>query len=425
MQDLDYRPRIVDSALEEYLQIFGAVCVEGPKWCGKTRTSKVHSNSVFELADPAGNFNNRHLAEVNCAEVLLGSNPLLLDEWQEVPLLWDAVRFEVDRRGGASGQFILTGSATPRRKGILHSGAGRIGLLRMRTMSLFESGDSTGEISLRQICDNQPLKSPIRRVELKHLAELVVRGGWPGILGKSLRSAQILTKEYIKAVLEEDIQKLEGVERNPHKMELLLRSLARNESTMASNATLRNDIKTEDKEEISAESVAVYLDVFRRMFLTDNQRAFSPKIRSSVRVKQGEKLHLADPSLACALLGFSPQGLINDLSTFGFLFEALCERDLRVYASLFDGELYHYRDYKGKEIDAILQLEDNEWVAFEIKLGANKIEEAEQNLLSLREAIIKDGQKPPKSMCIICGLADMAYTLPSGVHVVPITMLGV
>ncbi len=414
-------PRVIDETVERYLKSFGAVCIEGPKWCGKTWTSSYHCRSEIFIGDPANGFQNRALAEISPSLVLEGNAPRLIDEWQEVPSLWDAVRFEVDRRG-EPGQFLLTGSATPKRKGVLHSGAGRIGKLRMRPMSLYESGDSSGKIRLRDLCAGKLTPAMTGDVELKQLARLTVRGGWPGIL-KAQEADSLLPEAYLNAVIDDDVYRIDGVKRDSTKMRLLLRSLARNESTTVTNKTLKNDIKEADDEDIDVETVAAYLDVFDRLFLTDNQQPFSTRLRSSVRVKQAEKRHFCDPSLACALLKATPQKLIDDLETFGFLFEALCERDLKIYAESFDAQLFHYQDYAGNEIDAVVELPDGNWCGVEIKLGANRIDEAAENLVRIRKGIEKDGGKLPTALCVLCGLSNAAYRRPDGVFVVPITAL--
>lgn len=423
MDRQNYRPRIIDRQVEEYLSAFGAVCIEGPKWCGKTWTSSYHSKSEIYLGDPAGNFQNRQLAELSPALVLEGETPRLIDEWQEVPPLWDAVRYQVDQTA-RKGQFILTGSATPNHKGILHSGAGRIARLRMRTMSLWESGDSSGKVSLEQLCHGALTPAMTGEVDLKRLIGLIVRGGWPGSLGLPPEQAALLPAQYLDAVIDDDVYRIDGIKRDTQKMRLLLRSLARNESTTATNKTLMRDIKAVDDEDIDANTVAAYLDIFKRLFLTENQPPFSSSIRSSVRVKQAEKRHFADPSLACALLKATPAGLLGDLETLGFLFEALCERDLRIYAESFGAHLYHYQDYKNQEIDAVIELPDGQWCAFEIKLGANQIDAVADNLLVIQRQIEADPDgKPPAVLCVLCGMANAAYQRPDGVFVVPITAL--
>lgn len=423
MKRQDYRPRIIDKTLQEYLSTFGAVCVEGPKWCGKTWTSSYHCASEIYLGDPAGNFQNRQLAELSPALVLEGEAPRLIDEWQEVPPIWDAVRFKVDETS-QKGKFILTGSATPNHKGILHSGAGRIGKLRMRPMSLYESGDSSGQVSLKELCAGNVKPVMTGEVPLKRLIELIVRGGWPGSLGLSLEQAALLPHEYLNAVIDDDVYRMDGVKRDTSKIRLLLRSLARNESTTATNKTLIGDIKATFDEEIDSNTIAAYLDIFKRLFIIDNQPPFSTGVRSSVRIKQAEKRHLADPSLACALLRATPDSLLHDLETLGFLFEALCERDLRIYAESFGGGLYHYQDYRNQEIDAVVELPNGSWCAFEIKLGANQIDGAAANLLKIRKQIEADPKgQPPAVMCVLCGLTNAAYQRPDGVVVAPVTAL--
>ena len=423
MDRQNYMPRIIDRQVEEYLSAFGAVCIEGPKWCGKTWTSSYHSRSEIYIGDPAGNFQNRQLAELSPALVLEGETPRLIDEWQEVPPLWDAVRYQVDQNP-QKGQFILTGSATPNHKGILHSGAGRIARLRMRPMSLWESGDSSGKLSLQSLCHGEMTPAMTGEVDLKALIGLIIRGGWPGSLGLSSEQAALLPAEYLNAVIDDDVYRMDGIKRDTHKMRLLLRSLARNESTTATNRTLIRDVKAIDDADIDSNTIAAYLDIFKRLFITDNQPPFSVGIRSSVRIKQAEKRHFADPSLACALLKATPASLLGDLETLGFLFEALCERDLRIYAESFGASLYHYQDYKNQEIDAVIELPDGTWCAFEIKLGANQIDAAASNLLEIKKQIEEDPKgKPPAVLCVLCGMANAAYQRPDGVFVVPITVL--
>ena len=296
-----YKPRVIDGAVQKYLDTFGAVCIEGPKWCGKTWTSSYHSNSEFMIGDPSNNFQNRSLAELSPAIVLEGETPRLIDEWQEVPPIWDAVRYTVDQRA-KKGQFILTGSSTPKRKGVLHSGAGRIGKLRMRTMSLYETGDSSGVVSLRELCNGKLTPVLTGEVNLRDLANYVVRGGWPENLDVPIENASILPQSYLDAILDDDSQRIDGKKYDVGKMRLLLRSLARNESTTATKRKLLSDIRDIDDETIDADTITTYLDVFSRLFLIDNQLPFATNIRSSVRVKQAEKRHFCDPALACALL---------------------------------------------------------------------------------------------------------------------------
>ncbi len=418
-----YKKRVIDEQVVRYLQNFGAICIEGPKWCGKTWTSSFHSKSEILLGSPDNNFQNRQLAMISPSIVLEGETPRLIDEWQEVPPIWDAVRYTVDQRGEKS-QFILTGSSTPDRKGILHSGAGRIGKLHMRTMSLYESGDSSGIVSLKDLCNGFLTQTLTGNVDLRDLIYYAVRGGWPGNLGVSVEDAQILPESYINAIIDDDAQRIDEIKYDKQKMNLLLRSLARNESTTATQNKLLNDIKAFDDELIDRNTVAVYLNVFERLFLLDNQPPFSSNIRSSIRVKQSEKRHFCDPALACALIKATPEKLLKDLRTFGFIFEAMCERDLKIYAESLGANVFHYQDYKNRELDAVIELDDGRWCAFEIKLGVNQIDAAAENLLNIRDEISKEKNGvPPSVMCVICGLSTAAYRRPDGVFVVPITAL--
>ena len=418
-----YKKRIIDETIETYLKISGAICIEGPKWCGKTWTSAFHSKSEFLVGDPYNAFSNRQLAELNPSLVLQGETPRLIDEWQEVPSLWDATRAEVDSRN-KKGQIILTGSSTPKTKGILHSGAGRITRLRMNTMSLFESGDSTGAISLQDLCNGNLQDQMVEEASLSQLAYLIVRGGWPANIGSDILAAHLMPKSYMTSVISTDLNKLDdGVEYSAHKAELLLRSLARNECTCASDLSLLNDIGETENESLGRNTVTKYLESLNRLFLFNNQKPFSPNFRSSIRIKQMEKRHFSDPAMACALLNLTSTKLLQDLNTFGFLFESLVERDLDIYSQSFGGKLFHYQDYKNNEMDAVIELEDGEWCAFEIKLGAKRIEEGAKNLIKVSSEIAKSGGKPPKIQCVICGLSNAAYRRADGVYVVPITAL--
>jgi len=420
---MKYLPRIVDTIISEKMSTFGALLIEGPKWCGKTMTASQHCKSIFNLGDPSQNFSNRTLARTDISLVLKGEKPRLIDEWQEVPPIWDAVRMEVDKSND-KGQFILTGSATPNRKGVLHSGAGRIGRLKMRTMSLYESGDSSGQISLEALCNGHLDNVFVGDQGLNEIIELIMRGGWPANIGIAAKQAAQVSQDYIQAVIEDDVSSIDGIKRDTSKMLLLLRSLARNESTTATISTLSKDVAGSDVAGIHRTTVNEYLDIFKRMFLTDNIPPFSSELRSSTRLKKAEKRHLADPSLACALLRATPEKLLKDLNTLGFLFESLCMRDLRVYAESFDAHLYHYQDYNNDEIDAVIELRDGEWCAFEIKLGANKIDEAADNLLKIQKKLEADTKaRAPKTLCVICGLTNAAYQRKDGVFVVPITAL--
>lgn len=420
----NYRRRIVDDKIEHYLKLFGAICIEGPKYCGKTWAGRYHSKSEILLHKKTGEAsNNVELAKISPSLILEGKKPKLIDEWQEATNLWDEIRADVDKTG-LKGQYILTGSSTPNRKGISHSGAGRYGKIYLRTMSLFESGDSTGDISLKELCDNKLKQKLTGEVDLRHLAGLIIRGGWPGNLEYSPKDSSEAISEYIKLIIDDDLIRLDGVNRDKHKVKLLLKSLARNESTTVSNMTLKKDISDVDNEDIDIDTIASYLNALDKLYLLDNDEPFSSNIRSSIRVKQLEKRHFADPSIACSLLNIKEEEkLINDLNTFGFLFEAMVERDLKIYADSFNAKCYHYQDYQNREVDCVIELENGEWCAFEIKLGANKIDEGAKNLLKLKEGIEKEKGKTPSILCVICGLSNAVYKRPDGVYVVPITAL--
>ena len=420
----NYRRRIADDKIEHYLKLFGAICIEGPKYCGKTWAGRYHSNSEVLLHNKTGeSSNNVELAKISPSIILEGAKPRLIDEWQEATNLWDEIRADVDRTG-LKGQYILTGSSTPNRNGISHSGAGRFGKIYLRTMSLYESGDSTGDISLKDLCSKNLKGKLTGEVDLKHLAGLIIRGGWPGNLRYSPKDSSEIIEEYIKLIIDDDLIRLDGVNRDKHKVKLLLKSLARNESTTVSNMTLKKDICDRDNEDIDIETIASYLNALDKLYLLDNDEPFSTNIRSSIRVKQSEKRHFADPSIACSLLNITEEEkLIHDLNTFGFLFEAMVERDLKIYADSFNAKCYHYQDYKNREIDSVIELENGEWCAFEIKLGANKIDEAAKNLLKLKKEIENENGKAPSVLCVICGLSNAAYKRPDEVYVVPITAL--
>ena len=418
----DYKERLIEKKLDEQMQSFGAVCIEGPKYCGKTWTGLSRAESVAFIGDPERNFQMRIMAQLSPDLVLQGDIPRLIDEWQEVPLLWDAIRFYVDK-AGRKGQFLLTGSATPNHKGILHSGVGRISKLQMDTMSLFESGDSSGQVSLRAIFDEGIEPQLCSEVSLEKLIYLTVRGGWPGNLTVSQKNCGELAREYLKTVIDDDVYRVDGIQRDSRKMWSLIRSLGRNESTLVSNANLRRDVEAKDEVSIDPDTISQYLDIFSRLFLLYDQPAFSTHLRSSRRLLKAPKRHFIDSSLAIAAMEISPEMLLHDLHTFGFIFESLCEHDLKIYAQVNDGELYHFRDDKGNEVDAVVQWPDGSWGAFEIKLGAKQIDQASQNLIKIKNIFEMEGEQPPAILAVICGLSNMAYQRKDGVFVIPITAL--
>lgn len=417
-----YIPRIIDKDIEKYLKIFGAISIEGPKWCGKTWAALNHSNSVVFINDSSDNFRMKRLVQIDANLVFNEEYPELIDEWQEVPEIWDAVKFKCDE-DNKKGKYILTGSATPLDEKIKHSGAGRIARINMYPMSLFESNDSNGLVSLLDLFNNNVKNTLVKQVELYHIAELIVRGGWPGAIALDTESALIITKSYIEDVLKKDIIEIDGVKRDEEKMRLIMRSLARNESTLAQNSTIIKDVSnvSDDKElTIARNTVSDYLNVLNKLHLIKNQSSFKYKIRSRANVGKLEKRHFVDTSLSCALLNITPSKLMNDLNTFGFYFEALCERDLRIYIESLGGNLYHYRDNNtGIEVDAIVELGDGEYGAIEIKLGPNEIEDASKTLKKFYDS----AEIKPKFMAIICGLYNAIIKRPDGIYVFPITCL--
>lgn len=417
-----YIQRLIDKEIEENLKVFGAISIEGPKWCGKTWTALNHCNSVTYLNNTADNFREKHLAEMDVDLVLNKDMPQLVDEWQEVPAIWDAVRFKCDQ-DNVKGKYILTGSSVPVSEKIHHSGAGRICKMKMYTMSLYESGESSGDVSLKDLFENKVKNKLVEKIELKKIAELIVKGGWPETINMNVDGAMKITKSYIEAVLDKDIVQIDGVNRDKQKMEMLLRSLARNESTISFNNVLMKNVDnnvTQEDVSVSRNTVTDYLNVLTRLHLIENQNSFMYKIRSRLNVGKNPKRHFIDPSLGCAVLNITPDKLINDLETMGLYFEALCERDLKIYAESIGAKLYHYRENDtGIEVDAIIEIADGEYGAIEIKLGSNKEEEAASSLKKFYEmAEIK-----PKFMCIICGLYDAVVRRPDGIYVLPITAL--
>ena len=417
-----YKTRVIDRKIETYLKIFGAISIEGPKWCGKTYSGRNAAKSEFLVANPNGNFNNKQIASLDLNIALDGEKPHLIDEWQEIPSIWDAVRCKVDEKN-TKGMFILTGSTSINKSSYIHSGTGRIARLKMRPMSLYESLNSDGKISLKEICYKKAKNVLTGEVSLDKLLDLILIGGWPANIGLSESEGRLVAKEYINSVLKSDIFKVDNIKRDSHKLELLLRSLARNESTTVTNSKLVKDIKDIDSEDINIDSITSYLNLINDLYLVENLPPFSNKIRSSLRVKQSEKRHFVDPSLVCALLNVTKEKLLSDFEFLGFVFESLVLRDLLTYVDGFNAKLYHYQDYNNDEMDAVIELEDGEWCGVEIKLGAHQIDKAVQNLVKINNKIINKGGKGAQALIVICGLTNAAYLREDVVYVVPITSL--
>lgn len=417
----EYINRLIDKKIEEYLSIFGAVSIEGPKWCGKTWASLNHANSVVLLDDEE----IKEKAKLSLDLILNEEKPELIDEWNLIPEVWDAVRRKCDETT-QKGNYILTCSTKltddEQKAKIHHSGAGRIGKIHMYTMSLFESGDSSGKASILDMYNNKLQNSLNDKITLDKLANLIIRGGWPSNINVNEEKANIIPKSYIEAILEKDIH--DDKKRDINKMTMLLKSLARNETTIASKNTLLKDIEDYANEKEIIESritIDDYLDILNRLHITENQNAYNENYRSPERVGKSVKRHFTDPSLACACLDLTKNKLINDLKTFGFMFEALVERDLRIYIEYLGGKLYHFRDnVTGLEVDSILEFDDGEYAAIEIKLGFRQVEEAKQNLLNFYNNMIKK----PKFMCVVVGYTDVIAKDPeTGIYIVPITAL--
>ena len=416
----DYLPRLADEKLKKYLKVFGAVSVEGPKWCGKTWTSSKFAKSAVYLDEDE--FFDK--ASLNLDLVLNEKYPELVDEWTKIPKIWDAIRRKCDRFN-SSGNYILTCStelSEKKKKDVFHSGAGRIGKLRMYPMSLYESKVSTKEASLMDMYNGIQEDKSVKTPSLDEIASLIIRGGWPSNLNTDRELSNLIPDSYIEAILDKDIN--DEKKRDKNKMKMLLKALARNESSTVSIQTLLKDIEELSDEEDLLEgrnTVSDYLDVLNRLYVIDEQEAYSENYRSPKRVGKSAKRHFIDPSLACAVLELSEEKLLNDLNTFGFMFESLVERDLKIYADYLDGHLYHFRDnVSGLEVDSIFEFKGGEYAAIEIKLGNNKVEEAKETLLKFANNM----KKKPKFMCIITANSTyVAKDKKTGIYILPITAL--
>jgi len=415
----NYQPRVIDMLLQESLAASGAVWLQGPKWCGKTWTALQVARSSVMMQDPDESANYLQQAMIKPSLLLGGDIPRLIDEWQVAPVLWDAVRFAVDQRG-EMGQFILTGSTMPLRNETMHSGTGRISRLKMRTMSLFESGESTGQVSLDRLFNqDEPEGSALLSVE--RLAFAIARGGWPASIGLPDKAALAQAGKYLTAIVENDVFELSDVQRNPRRIMLLMRSLARNVATMASVETLRKDVSGSERE-LAVSTVNTYLDILERLYVVENQPAWSTRLRSKAYLRKSPKRHFGDPSIAVAALQTNPDGLLRDFNTFGYLFESMCIRDLRIYAQKLGGEVCHYCDETGLEADAVIVLPDGRWGAIEIKMGQRQVEEAANNLLKLKQKVDTVVMQPPSFLMVLTG-NGYAMKLDNGVLVVPIACL--
>lgn len=419
-----YRNRIADTILKRKLEGKGAVVIEGPKWCGKTTTAEQIAKSVLYMDDPANKAQNITISETNPKQLLRGETPRLIDEWQIAPKLWDTIRFEVDHRGEL-GQFVLTGSAVPAdTHEITHSGTGRFTWLMMRPMSLYESGESNGTVSLKEMFEENEKIEGYANLTFERLAFVVCRGGWPQAIDMRDEIALDQAIDYYTAVVHSDINRADNIEKNPERVKRLMRSYARNQGSQVPNTVLVKDVANNDETSINEETVATYLKALRKIFVIEDMPAWNPNLRSKTAIRSSDTRYYIDPSIAVAALGLGPDDLISDLHTFGFLFETLCIRDLRIYADSISGEVYHYRDKDGQECDAVIHLRNGKYGLIEIKLGGDTlIEEGARNLKAMEAKIDTDKMNTPSFLMVLTGVGNYAYRRKDGVFVVPISSL--
>lgn len=419
-----YKHRIADRILERKVLGKGAVLIEGPKWCGKTTTAKQLSKSILDLGDSSVLMQSSQLIEISPKALLEGKTPRLIDEWQALPTIWDCIRSEVDRRGEPS-QFILTGSSVlPEAEETIHSGTGRFAYIKMRTMSLYESGESTGSISLSDLFEGKSFEVLQNEMDIDELAYLICRGGWPWatLIPKEVALDQAF--DYVDSVVQKDIQRVDKIKRSPDRARLLLRSYARNISQQISYATIRKDMLANDASTLDEDTVADYVKALKKLFVIEDLAAWNPNIRSKAAIRTSDTRHFVDPSIGTAALRLGPKDLINDLQSFGLFFEDLVVRDLRVYAEALDGKLYHYRDSSGLECDTVLHRRNGSYALLEVKIGGeNRINEGAANLLALAKNIDTNKMSAPSFMAVIIGIGKYAYQRKDGVYVIPIGCL--
>ena len=419
-----YKPRIADQLLVRKMAGKGAVLIEGPKWCGKTTTAQQLAKSILDLGDSGVLKQSLQMMEISPKTLLQGETPRLIDEWQTIPPLWDSIRDEVDKRKTFS-QFILTGSSVlPQADETVHSGTGRFGRIKMRPMSLFESGESNGTVSLRELFSGNTVEPQPNSIDLQKMAYLICRGGWPiaTLLDGELALDQAF--DYVDSVTEYDIQRVDGVKRSPERTRLLLRSYARNIAQQVSYGTIKADMRSNDSKTLDEDTVADYIKALKRLFVIEDLTAWNPNIRSKSAIRTSDTRHFVDPSIGTAALGLGPNDLINDLDSFGLIFEDLAVRDLRVYAEVLDGKLYHYRDSSGLECDTVLHRRNGSYALIEIKLGGEKlIEEGVTALNTLAKTIDTIRMPMPSFKMVLTAVGPYAYQRPDGIFVVPLGCL--
>lgn len=421
---MEYKQRIADLVLARKLESKGAVLIEGPKWCGKTTTAEQHAGSILYMDDPSSLDSNLQMAEIDPRLLLAGDAPRLIDEWQLAPKLWDTIRFEVDHRH-AVGQFILTGSAVPvSEKDIHHSGTGRFTWLTMRPMSLYESGESNGSVSLGEIFDVQGPIAAANTLKMEDIAFLICRGGWPFASTLTGKAALAQAFDYVDAVVKKDVSRVDGINRNATTARLLMRSYARHQGAQASIGTIVADMATNSENAVSEKTVAAYIEALRKIFVVEDSEAWNPNLRSKTSVRTANTRYFVDPSIGTAVLGLGPQDLLKDLNTMGLFFEALCVRDLRVFAEALNGQVYHFRDKNGLECDAVVHLRDGRYGLVEVKLGGERLtEEGAKNLLTLSRKIDTDKMPAPSFLMVLTATGNFAYRRKDDVYVVPIGCL--
>lgn len=420
----EYKKRIVDEILLDKLEAKGAVVIEGPKWCGKTTTAMQVAKSILRMDESNKRNANIQMADIAPSQLLLGNTPRLIDEWQIAPKLWDAIRYEVDIRG-EEGQFILTGSAVPIESDeIKHSGTGRFTWLTMRPMSLFESEDSSGEVSLKKLFTTPEQIVGTSSLDLDDISYLICRGGWPRAVGMKEKPSLAQAEDYYEAIIKSDINRADGITKNSERVKRLMRSFARNQGSQASNTLFRDDMADNEVETFSEDTVATYINALKKIFVVEDMPAWNPNLRSKTAIRTSDTRYYTDPSIAVAALGIGPKDLLNDLNTMGLLFETMCVRDLRVYTESLGGNVYHYRDKSGLECDAVIHLRNGSYGLVEIKLGGdNLIEEGAINLKKLADKIDTTKMKPASFLTIVVGLGDYAYRRKDGIYIVPIGCL--
>ena len=419
----EYYQRVSDKVLLEHLESKGAVLIEGAKWCGKTTSAKHIAKSVIEMDRPDMTAQYQQMARINPSNLLEGEVPHLIDEWQIATNIWNAVRYEVDRRG-EFGQFILTGSSVPAALDeSMHTGTGRIVRMQMRPMSLFESKDSTGQVSLMDLFNKKDI-STVDNHSIDEIAFLICRGGWPAALNHSKKIALKQAFDYYDAVVNDDISRVDRVKRDSERTKRILKSYARNVATQASLETIRSDVISNDVETFDKEALYGYLNALKRIFVIEDSPAWNPNLRSKTAIRTSDTRYFVDPSIAVAALGLGPTDLVNNLELMGLIFENLCVRDLRIYADALDGSVYHYRDKTGLECDAVIHLRNGSYGLVEVKLGGDQsINEGAESLLKLTSKIDTEKMKKPAFLMVLCGVAPFAYKREDGVFVVPITCL--